>query len=196
MAVLAAIPSLSVLTVTSRASSLGLRHGVYTSMGIVSGDIVYILIAILGLAILAEQLGDLFVLVKYFGGAYLIWLGLSSWPGSATNKNIARQADVSVFASYAAGLLLTLADQKAILFYLGLFPAFVDLPAITFADVVIVIGITIVAVGGVKLFYAYLASRGSMVLGDTASRIFSRLAALVLIMIGLYILYSAYGSAT
>ena len=41
-----------------------------------------------------------------------------------------------------AGLLVTLADQKAILFYLGFLPAFMDLDAITPADTI--------AVGAIK----------------------------------------------
>jgi len=59
MLLLAIIPSVSVLTVTSRSITSGFTHGVFTTLGIVAGDIIYILIAILGLSFLAENLGSM-----------------------------------------------------------------------------------------------------------------------------------------
>ena len=58
--------------------------------------------------------------------------------------------------------MITLADQKAILFYLGFFPAFLDLAALSVADTAIILLVTIVAVGGVKLVYAWLAGSGGL----------------------------------
>jgi threonine/homoserine/homoserine lactone efflux protein len=43
----------------------------------VVGDFVFILLAVYGLSAIAETMGNQFVLVKYLGGAYLIWLGVS-----------------------------------------------------------------------------------------------------------------------
>ncbi|HBE31773.1 MAG TPA: hypothetical protein DD990_10680, partial [Cyanobacteria bacterium UBA11368] len=50
----------------------GFIHGVFATIGIVLGDIIFIIIAIWGLSFLAETMGNLFVLIKYIGGAYLI----------------------------------------------------------------------------------------------------------------------------
>lgn len=58
-----------------------------------------------------------------------------------------------------ADFLVTLADQKAVLFYLGFLPAFVDLSQRNLVDTAVVIAITVLAVGGVKLGYAALADR-------------------------------------
>ena len=79
MAVLAAVPSTSVLVVSARSASSGFRHGALTAAGIVLGDIVFILLAVFGLALLVEVMGPAFVLVKYAGGAYLLWLGAMIW---------------------------------------------------------------------------------------------------------------------
>jgi threonine/homoserine/homoserine lactone efflux protein len=57
MVVLAAIPSLSVLTVSTRAATAGFIHGVFTAIGIVVGDIIFILLALGGLSVLATKLG-------------------------------------------------------------------------------------------------------------------------------------------
>ena len=57
------------------------------------------------------------------------------------------------------GTSLTLADQKAILFYFGFFPACINLSALSVPDVLIITGITAVASEGSKLVYVYLAVR-------------------------------------
>jgi len=69
-----------------------------------------------------------------------------------------KNADVSAWSSFMTGLPITPGEQKAILFYLGFFPAFMDLKALTVPDALIVIAIAAVAVGGVKLGYAWVAS--------------------------------------
>lgn len=192
MVMLALMPSASVLAVVARAAASGFRHGVYTALGIVTGDIVFIGIAILGLAALANILGELFVLVRYFGGVWLIWLGISLWQPRTVGPKAGQPVKSSCLSSFLTGLLITLADQKAILFYLGFFPAFLDLSAITPVDAALVIAITFVAVGGAKLGYAWTAARGKGVLAYTRwQQWITRGAAGVLMGIGLILIVGA-----
>ena len=76
MIILALLPSPSVFAVVARSIASGFSHGLMTVIGIVVGDFVFIILAIYGLSALAETMDSLFVLVKYFGSAYLIWLGI------------------------------------------------------------------------------------------------------------------------
>ena len=161
MFVLACIPGVSVLTVTARSAAHGFRNGVMTTAGIVLGDIVYILIAVYGLSILADTLGDRFLLVKYLGAGYLLWLGVGLWRSVADRDKVENSRNTTSLASFLAGLAITLADQKAILFYLGFFPSLINLTVITGADTMLIIAIASLAVGSAKLLYAHLAVRGS-----------------------------------
>ena len=191
MAVLAAVPSVSVLTVSARAAALGFLHGACAALGVVVGDIVFILLAVFGLALLVEALGDLFFLVKYLGGAYLIWLGLSLWRSRAQAARIERTGRSSLASSFMTGLLITLGDQKAVLFYLGFLPAFLDLSALSYLDVIAVVLIAIASVGGVKLAYAYAADRAGAVLGSRTGAAMNVAAACVLIAVGAFMLAGA-----
>lgn len=159
--VLACIPGASALTVSARSAAHGFRHGIVTTAGIVAGDIVYILIAVYGLSILAETLGDRFLLVKYVGACYLLWLGVGLWRSGADRDKVEGSGKTTLLASFLAGLAITLADQKAILFYLGFFPSLINLTVITGADTMLIVAIASLAVGSAKLLYAYLAARGS-----------------------------------
>ena len=77
-----------------------------------------------------------------------------------------------------------MADQKAVLFSLGFFPAFLDLAAITLPEVLQVMAITVVAVGGVKIAYALAADRARQWLRRGSTVVLRRLAAVVMIGIG------------
>lgn len=159
MVALALLPSLSVMTVLARSAALGFLHGAATSLGIVAGDILYILLAIYGLAFLTERMGGAIILIQYAGAAYLIGLGLSLWRSQSFAFNLKKPSSASLGSSFLAGFLLTLADQKAVLFYLGFFPAFVDVATLSVGEVGMVVAIATTAVGSVKLVYALIADR-------------------------------------
>lgn len=158
MVVLAAIPSASVALVVTRSATLGIKDGISVACGIVIGDLMFVALAILGMGFLAETMGSFFVILRYVGGAYLVWLGFGLIRSNGIVHLIESDTSkLSLFASFASGLLLTLGDIKAILFYASLFPAFVDMSRLQIGDILGIVAVTIVAVGGVKIFYAYSA---------------------------------------
>ena len=192
MVVLAIVPSVSVFAVTARAAAFGFSHGLFTALGIVVADILFILVAVYGLALVAELMGDQFHLIQYIGAAYLIWLGVSLWRSEVRARASEDLRQSSWLSSFLTGFLITLADQKAILFYLGFFPAFIDLSTMTPADTLIIIAIAILGVGGAKLVYAFLAARASVLFKDSrALRGINVLAACVMIAVGVALLLKA-----
>jgi len=191
MLVLAAMPSSSVLIVVSRSADSGFIHGALAALGIVVGDIVFILIAILGLSLLAESMAEMFVLVKYIGGAYLVWLGmrlLFAKPGMLQTE---KDGSAAMSSSFFSGLLFTLADQKAILCYLGFFPAFIKLSSMTLADIAVIILITLLAVGGVKVAYAFMADRAASLFTVRALRWLNISSGGLMLAIGLIVIIKA-----
>lgn len=157
---LAAMPSTSVALVVARSVSAGRVSGVFSALGIVAGDLVFVVIALIGMSTLAEWLGAFFSVIRYCGGVYLIWLGfcLLKTNSSPTVRHTTNRAS-SFSADFLAGLLLTLGDVKAILFYASLFPTLVDMERIGMWDISLIMAITIVTVGSVKLGYAIFASK-------------------------------------
>ncbi len=192
MVVLAMVPSISVLAVTTRSAASGFIHGVSTTAGIVVGDVFFIIVAIFGLSVLADTLGSLFVLVKYLGGTYLIWLGVTLWRSRPKAVEEGGVTESSLLSSFLAGLFITLGDQKAILFYLVFFPAFVDLSTLSYLDAGIIILIAIIAVGGVKLAYAFMADRARLLFkrSDAIKRI-NIAAGTIMIAVGIFLLAKA-----
>jgi threonine/homoserine/homoserine lactone efflux protein len=174
MLVLAALPSSSVALVIARSATHGFADGAAVSLGIVCGDLVFILLTLTGLAALAEIMGSLFLLVKYIAAAYLIWLGVgllrTGYQRTAERPSaqltfapVVSDRAVSgtgggMLTGYLAGLLVTLGDIKAMFFYLSLLPIFVHPDALHIRDIVTICLLTMVSVGGVKLLYASIAT--------------------------------------
>lgn len=194
MGFLAAIPSSSVLLVVTQSTAFGLRNGVASAAGVVAGDLLLMTIAILGMTTLAQQMGAFFVIVKYLAAGYLIWFGIGLIRSYRRGANTGRPAVPfqrlkGLPVSFASGLLLTLGDIKAIFFYASLLPAFVNLAALSTWDVLIVSGITVVTVGGVKVAYAYGAGRAMrLARGFAYERELKAVSGGVLVGAGVYIL--------
>lgn len=163
MTALALLPSTSVALVVSRSISGGIRHGVAAALGVVAGDLIFVALALLGMTALSAVLGGLFSVVRIGAGLFLIYYGLQLWrrpPSQAGATEINKTAPNTPWhylGSFAAGLGLTLADIKAIVFYASLLPVFVNLNPLSPADGATVVAITVISVGGAKLLYAVLA---------------------------------------
>jgi threonine/homoserine/homoserine lactone efflux protein len=188
MLILALVPSMSVITVSARSAAFGFAHGASTALGVVVGDVVFILIAILGLAAIAESVDWLLIGLRYFGGVYLVWLGIQLFRFRSSGCEDDSSATASLVSSFMAGFLLTLGDQKAILFYLVFFPAFVDISQLTSVDAAIIVGIAAISVGGAKLGYAFAADRVSLLPSESAQGVVSKAAAVLLISVGVFLL--------
>jgi threonine/homoserine/homoserine lactone efflux protein len=166
MAALALLPSTSVALVVARSSTAGFSNGAAAAGGIVVGDLIFVCLAILGMAAVAELMGGFFIIVRYLAGAYLIWVGVSLLRSRqpSPSASIGRSSP-SLLVSFFSGLIVTLGDVKAIFFYASLFPAFVDLATISGADVAFIVILTLFSVGGVKLGYAYAGGKMATLAG-------------------------------
>lgn len=166
MTTLALIPSTSVLVVVANSIASGFKHGALTALGILCGDFIFILLAVYGLSAIANSLASLFMLLRYLGAAYLLWMGSKLWSVEVKASQVDKPRISSYWSSFTSGLFITLADFKAIFFYVSFFPAFLDLKQMTIADLLLILMLTSVAVGGVKLGYAYLAAKAKLFISN------------------------------
>ena len=90
MALLAATPGPGVFATVARALASGFRQAASVGLGIVTGDLVFLLFAVYGLAAVAQWLGDFFTPVKYVGAVYLVWLGIGLWRTPVGRAVVAR----------------------------------------------------------------------------------------------------------
>jgi threonine/homoserine/homoserine lactone efflux protein len=158
MFLLAITPGPGVFATISRALASGFYNASFVVVGIIVGDIIFLLLAIFGLSAIASILGDFFIFVKYLGGIYLLFLAYKIFTSKENETNIKAIHELSWKKNFFAGLLITLSNPKVILFYLGFLPTFIDLQTLNTLDIVTILFIVTLVLGAVMLAYAYSAS--------------------------------------
>lgn len=166
-----ASPGPGVAAVVARGLSTGFRRTLPMIGGLIIGDVVYISAAIGGLAALATTFGGVFIVVRWLGAAYLVYLAIRLWRSKPTGTEAAaarpRGSPAQVFL---AGLSITLGNPKVMVFYLALLPALIDLRTVGAAEYLAMIGIVAVVLSLVMSTYAALAGRARTFLATPARR--------------------------
>jgi len=169
--VLAATPGPGVFAIISRSLASGFKTTLVMIAGCITGDIIFLLFAIMGMSVIAQTMGTLFLLVKIVGAAYLIFLGIKIWiskPVPVNQQQINGKKAVK-YGNYFSGLGITLANPKVILFYCGFLPTFMDLQSMTGFDIIIVTMVLAMVLSVVLISYAYLASSARLFFSSTRS---------------------------
>jgi len=185
MLVVAIIPGPAVFSVIARTFSSGFSRGLMMIIGITLGDFFFILLALFGLSIISEMMGTAFLVIKYLSAAYLIWLGINLLRTKASTEDIQESKEPSLLVNLITGLMINLGNPKAIVFYVGLFPAFIKVNQVTTPDVLLILLIATVAFGSVNICYALLALRAKKMLkSSNASTIINKTAGTIMVSTG------------
>ena len=144
-------PDTSQLLVLSNSISYGLRRSACTILGDLTANIIQIFAAAFGLAAVIAGSGEAFVWIKWFGVAYLVWIGVRVFRANmmVTGDDI----DVPPVTSrtlFKQGFLTSLSNPFAIVFFGALFPQFIDASRPIIKQVAI-LGTTYLALDGVTL---------------------------------------------
>ncbi|MBU1002847.1 MAG: LysE family translocator [Proteobacteria bacterium] len=159
-ALFALIPGPGVMAVVAQALARGLGTAVLWTAGQVLGDMIYLLMALFGMGWVASQLGDGFIVLRYLGAGYLIWMGLRAWTARPPAEGASSPSGKARGRSFLGGMCVSLGNPKAIAFYCGFLPAFIDLTALTPSDAATVIAVICPIVFLIPVGYAWLAARG------------------------------------
>ncbi|KLV07374.1 homoserine transporter [Photobacterium aquae] len=137
----------------------GWRKSLASILGLQIGLTVHIVLVGVGLGALVAQSAAAFTLIKWVGGAYLIWLGIQKWRDRASLAVGNRDLGVSGWQLCRQAVLVNLTNPKTVVFLVALFPQFID-PSQPQLSQLLVLGVTTVAVDAlVMLTYVTLASR-------------------------------------
>ena len=108
--------------------STGMRHGYRAALaailGLQAAILLHLLIVALGLGALLATSEAAFVVVKFLGAAYLVWLGIQKWRAPVMPVD-ADAPPVRGRGLFLQGLLVNLTNPKAIVFIAALVPQFV-----------------------------------------------------------------------
>ena len=150
----------------ARSMSGGFHAAWPLALGVVVGDVLWPLLAILGVTWIVGVWGGFLEALRWVASAVFLVMGWQVWRhADRTIASDSRLTRPGTLAGFAAGLAVILGNPKAILFFMGVLPGFFDLSAMTGADIAAVCALS-----------AVVPLTGNLVLGlsiDRARRLLS-----------------------
>jgi threonine/homoserine/homoserine lactone efflux protein len=162
--IMLAVPGPAVLYIVARSIDHGPTAGVVSALGIAFGSVGLVLATAFGISALIEATPAAFDVIRYAGGAYLVYLGIRTWRARDTGGMSAVRPPVSRRRVFSEGIVVNFLNPKTAIFFLAFLPQFVN-PAGSVRLQLVVLGLIFVAMGVVTdSIYALLA-------GATAARL-------------------------
>jgi threonine/homoserine/homoserine lactone efflux protein len=158
--VASASPGPGLAAIVARVLGRGAKQAISFTVGVAMGDVVWLTLAVCGLALLAQTFHVVFLAVKWLGIAYLLYLAWLMWTAPVSAHDIAADTrQESHLTLFLAGLAVTMGNPKVMVFYLALLPTILDLNTITILGYVELVAATICILAVVFGAYVALAAR-------------------------------------
>jgi threonine/homoserine/homoserine lactone efflux protein len=156
-----ASPGPGIAAVVARVLSRGTHGLVAFIAGFVVGDLIWLTCAATGMAALAQTAHVAFMLVKYAGAAYLLYLAYRLWtaPAQAFREDDVPPVQQSSSQLFLGSLALTIGNPKVMVFFLALLPTVLDLKNMTLSDFLEVAVASMIILSSVLSSYAFAALR-------------------------------------
>ena len=155
-------PGPAVLFVFAHGLRYGAAKSIWANLGILTGNAFYFALSATGLAALVKTSHDAFLVVKWIGAAYLVFIGLRMlWSGAGVPpaSQGAPEARTTPAHIFRRGIVLQLANPKALVFFTAFLPQFVA-PNEPIGPQMLILGLTSTVIEFFVLAgYGYFASR-------------------------------------
>jgi len=158
------------LALLARGMSGGFAAAWPLALGVAVGDILWPLLAVLGVTWVATTFDGLMVALKYVAVVMFAVMGfLLIRHADRTIAADSRLTRPGAWAGFMAGLAVILGNPKAILFYMGMLPGFFELTAVTPLDIAAIVTISFVVPLGGNLTMALFIDRVRRLLASPAA---------------------------
>jgi threonine/homoserine/homoserine lactone efflux protein len=155
----------------ARGLSGGFHSAWPLALGVVIGDVMWSVLAILGISWILSVYGGFLEALRWVASAMFLIMGVMLIRHS--DKSISQDNRLTrpgMVAGFLAGLAVILGNPKAILFYMGMLPGFFDLSTLRTPDILAIAGLSAVVplfgnlVMGLSIhkIRGIMASRGAM----------------------------------
>lgn len=186
--VILVIPGPTIIYVVGQSLAHGKKACLPLTAGVVSGDALCIFASLLGLSTLLTLFSTAFLVIKYSGAAYLIYLGIkmirSNLEIDSRHNRPSKYSAKSIFRDV---FLVNALNPKGIIFYSAFMPQFVD-PAQNMIPQLLLLATSFLFLALINVVgYSLLASRiNNLFMSGRFTRTFNLTGGLSLICAGLY----------
>ena len=133
------------VALTARALAGGFNAAWPLALGVVVGDVLWPLLAILGVTWIVSTFDGFMTVLRWVACLTFIVMGwLIIKNRDKTIASDSRLTKPGMWAGFLAGLAVILGNPKAILFYMGVLPGFFDLTRVTGPDIAVIVTASLV----------------------------------------------------
>lgn len=182
------VPGPDMFYVITRGMAHGRKAGIVSAIGVICGILVHTTAAALGLTLVLQTSAFAFLLVKYVGAAYLIYLGVGAWRDKSTFSLQTSTSGASSWILLWQGVLSNVLNPKIAIFFLAFLPQFVDKGSSQVTLQMVTLGLTFACMGLCFLLvvgYSSGAIGGWLMRRPQYAQFFQRLAGGILIGLGI-----------
>lgn len=173
----AGTPGPSVAALVARVISKGARDVLPFLFGMWAGDAIWLTCAIAGLSAIAETFYHAFVVIKWLGILYLLYLAWKMWFAKPDVQEEELPQARSRGRMFLTGLAIALGNPKIMMFYIALLPSIIDIRAVSlggWAELVVTLLVVLAVVDFTWMFLAakarsFLKSRRAVMIANRAS---------------------------
>jgi threonine/homoserine/homoserine lactone efflux protein len=177
------------MALTARALSGGFSAAWPLALGVVVGDALWPLLAVLGVTWIVSVFDGFMTVLRIVASVIFLLMGyLLIRHADRSIASDSRLTRPGMWAGFAAGVAVILGNPKAILFYMGVLPGFFDLTRVTVADIaaIMVISMVVPLIGNL-CFSLFIGRARAILTSPAALRRTNITAGLLLIVVGLVI---------
>lgn len=160
-------PGPDMLYVITRGVTQGRRAGMLSAIGVICGILVHTIAAAFGLTLILQSSAVAFLIVKYLGAIYLIYLGIKAWQDHSTFNLGPSTSSVSLRKIFWQGVLSNVLNPKIAIFFLAFLPQFVEKGSSQVTLQMVVLGLTFAGFG---LCFLLIVGYSSGTLGSWLTR--------------------------
>ncbi|MBO9477391.1 LysE family translocator [Shimia sp. R11_0] len=155
------IPGPTILLVLSYALTQGRKVAVATAAGVAFGDLISMSASLMGLGAIVLASATAFMVLKWLGAAYLMWLGYKMLrsAGNASLADISRTSDLPGRGVFGHAAAVTALNPKSIGFFIAFVPQFLSPQAAMLPQFAILISTFVTLAALNALAYALLADK-------------------------------------
>lgn len=159
LAVAAASPGPTITALVARVLARGTSGAIAFMLGLTVAELIWLAAAVLGLAFVARTLAFVFMLIKYAGAAYLLYLAWRMWTAPVKPEEGTAPKPERPMRLFLGAMSLNLGNPKIMLFYLALLPNLIDLNAVTVTGYLELAAVLVLVLTLVDGSYVLLAGR-------------------------------------
>jgi len=122
--------------------SIGVRRTLWMMIGELLGVATVAIAAVLGVASVMLNYPDAFAILKWVGGAYLIYIGVNMWRAKGKmSVDTSKPSDVSRKSLFTQGFVTAIANPKGWAFMISLLPPFISVEHAVAPQLLVLLGV-------------------------------------------------------